>query len=145
MMQNYIRCELVRATRRYNDFVEREGYGVHLSNGDVIWMPKEDFEKQFFPLEANPDLKSAVSISKKMVEDFVKETEVITLGDKTTLVRVTLVNGFEILEASSCVDAENYSQEIGAKICLEKIRDKIWSYLGFILQTAVNGVEGGAK
>ena len=49
-------------------------------------------------------------------------------------------NGFEIVESSACVSAENYDEELGAEICLGKIRDKVWMLLGFLLQTAVNGV-----
>jgi hypothetical protein len=52
------------------------------------------------------------------------------------------VNGFEIVESSSCVDKENYSEELGVEICMEKIRDKIWMLLGFLLQTDVSGVKG---
>jgi len=56
-------------------------------------------------------------------------------------VRVTLVNGFEIIESSACVDKRNYLESIGAEICLEKIKDKIWFLLGFLLQTAVGGIK----
>ena len=62
-----------------------------------------------------------------------------TLGKKTTVVRAVLQNGFEIVESSSCVSPENYDEIVGRNICLEKIKDKIWTLLGFLLQTAVNG------
>ena len=75
-----------------------------------------------------------------MVDDFIKEVHVSTLGDKTTLVRAILVNGFEIVESTGCVDKANYSEDIGTEICLNKIKDKIWYLLGFLLQTAYNGV-----
>ncbi|UBL06826.1 hypothetical protein KLF33_15990 (plasmid) [Clostridium perfringens] len=75
-----------------------------------------------------------------MVDGFIKEVHVSTLGDKTTLVRAILVNGFEIVESTGCVDKVNYSEDIGAEICLNKIKDKIWYLLGFLLQTAYNGV-----
>ena len=29
---------------------------------------------------------------------------------------------------------------IGTKICMEKIKDKVWFLLGFLLQTGVNGL-----
>lgn len=54
--------------------------------------------------------------------------------------QVVLVNGFEIIESSACVDATNYSEEIGAECCMERIKDKIWYLLGFLLQTAYHGV-----
>ena len=75
-----------------------------------------------------------------MVEDFIRAVDVTTIGGKTTVVRAVLRNGFELVESSSCVSAENYDQELGASICLEKIRDKVWFLLGFLLQTAAHGI-----
>lgn len=48
--------------------------------------------------------------------------------------------GFELVESSACVDPRNYSEEIGQEACMEKIRDRIWNLLGFLLQTAWMGV-----
>ena len=120
---------------------EKEGYLVKYSDSYVSWSPKEVFEKAYLEVLDNPKLPSGVSIGYTMVDNFIKETHVSTIGDKTTLVRVVLVNGFEIIESSACVDKANYSEEIGAEVCLNKIKDKIWYLLGFLLQTAVGGVK----
>lgn len=118
------------------------GYRLKYPDGYESFCPKEVFEKSYLPLSVNEDLKtSAPSISQQMVDDFIAETEVITMGDKTTVVRATLRNGFTIVEASSCVSPENYDEKMGAEICLGHIKDKVWMLLGFLLQTAVNGVE----
>ena len=77
----------------------------------------------------------------KMVDDFILETWTQTMGDKTTVVRALLRNGFEIVESSACVSAENYDEKLGREICLGKIKDKVWFLLGFLLQTAVHGVK----
>ena len=63
------------------------------------------------------------------------------MGDKTTVVRAVLRNGFEIVESSACVSAENYDEALGAQICMEHIKDKVWMLLGFLLQTAVHGIK----
>ena len=76
-----------------------------------------------------------------MVDDFITEVHVTTLGEKTAVVRAVLVNGFEIVDASSFVSPENYSEELGKKICLERIKNKVWMLLGFLLQTGVSGVK----
>ena len=55
--------------------------------------------------------------------------------------RAVLKNGFEIVESSSCVSPENYDEAMGREICMEKIKDKVWMLLGFLLQTAANGVK----
>lgn len=118
------------------------GYKVIYPDGYESFCPKEVFEKSYLPLSVNEDLKTAApSISPQMVYDFIAETEVITMGGKTTVVRATLRNGFTIVEASSCVSPENYDEKMGADICLGHIKDKIWMLLGFLLQTAVGGVE----
>ena len=63
-----------------------------------------------------------------------------TIFGKTTIASAKLPNGFVIVESSSCVDPANYSEEMGAKICRERIKNKIWELLGFLLATAKNGI-----
>lgn len=119
-----------------------EGYRVRYPDGYESWSPKETFEKAYLPLNINEELgTSAPSIGAKMVDDFIAETWTTTLGDKTAVVRAVLRNGFEIVESSSCVSLENYDEDMGREICMEKIKDKVWMLLGFLLQTAVNGVK----
>ena len=120
---------------------EEPGYRVRYQDGYESWSPKDVFERAYLPLHVNPDLKTdRPSVSQKMVDEFITKTEVTTMGEKTTVVRAVLRNGFEIVESSSCVSPENYDEELGAEICLEKIRDKVWFLLGCLLQTAVYGI-----
>lgn len=120
----------------------REGYIVRYADGYESWSPKDVFERAYLPIEVNKNLKpDQPSVSQKMVDDFISEVHVTTLGEKTTVVRAVLVNGFEIVDASSCVSPENYSEELGKKICLERIKGKVWMLLGFLLQTGVSGVK----
>lgn len=153
-MKSYISTKLVKAkpmTRgEYNkhrgwDIPKNEnqydeGYLIQYPDGYISWCPKKQFEESNLKVDDNKNLPSGVSIGAKMVDDFIKEVHVSTIGDKTTLVRAILVNGFEIVESTGCVDKANYSEDIGAEICLNKIKDKIWYLLGFLLQTAYNGV-----
>lgn len=127
-MQKYIRIELVDNEIQLQAMLEDERLG--LIN-----------HKNILPIENNKKLPSGVSIGAQMVEDFIKEKHVSTIGDKTTLVRVILVNDFEIIESSACVDKSNYDEEMGAEICMKKVNDKIWMLLGFLLQTAYKGVK----
>ena len=118
-----------------------EGYKVRYPDGDESWSPKYVFEKAYLKMTVNPHLKTdKPSISQEMVDDFIVATEVTTMGDKCTVVRATLRNGFEIVESSACVSAENYDEKLGADICMEKIKDKVWFLLGFLLQTAAHGI-----
>lgn len=118
-----------------------EGYKVRYQDGYESFSPKDVFERAYLELTVNPELRTKKpSISQKMVDDFIVAKEVSTLGDKVTVVRATLRNGFELVESSACVSPENYDEEMGAKICMEKIKDKVWFLLGFLLQTGVNGL-----
>ena len=119
-----------------------DGYKVVYPDGYNSWSPADVFERAYLPLSINTRLNTdKPSIDQEMVDEFIAHTEVQTLGDKTTVVRAVLRNGFEIVESSSCVSKENYSEEIGAQICMKKIKDKVWFLLGFLLQTAVHGVK----
>lgn len=127
------------------DELAEDGYRVCYPDGYVSFSPKAVFEKAYMPLTVNGDLRTEEpSISQAMVDGFIAYHRVHTLGDRTTVVRAVLRNGFEIIEASSCVSAENYDEKLGAEICMGKIKDKVWMLLGFLLATAVNGVDGKA-
>lgn len=118
------------------------GYRVRYQDGYESWSPKDVFEAAYLRVVVNPYLRTtAPSISQQMVDDFIRETEVITMGGKTTVVRAVLRNGFEIVESSSCVSAENYDEKLGTKICMDHIKNKVWMLLGFLLQTAVHGIK----
>ena len=118
-----------------------DGYKVRYQDGYESFSPKDVFERAYLELTVNPELRTKKpSISQKMVDDFIVAKEVSTLGDKMTVVRATLRNGFELVESSACVSPKNYDEKLGAEICMEKIKDKVWFLLGFLLQTGVNGL-----
>ena len=122
------------------------GYRVRYADGYESWSPANVFERAYLKMTVNPHLKTdKPSISQEMVDDFIVAAEVTTMGDKCTVVRAVLRNGFEIVESSACVSAENYDEKLGADICMEKIKDKVWFLLGFPLQTAVHGVDGAEE
>lgn len=154
-MKKYIGTKLIEAepmTRgEYNEYrgwtipadenPADEGYLVRYSDSYVSWSPKEVFDKAYLVVDDNENLPSGVSIGQRMVDEFISYTETHTMGDRTTVVRCVLRNGFEIVESSSCVDPKNYSEQMGHDICMNKIKDKIWELLGFLLQTAWFGIQ----
>ena len=75
-----------------------------------------------------------------MGEECLSMKETMRLGERKTVVRCVLRKGVEIVESSACVDPKKYSEELGAEICMGKIKDKIWELLGFLLQTAWHGI-----
>jgi hypothetical protein len=131
---------IIEGEARSGSKVEK-GYTVRYADGYESWSPAAVFEKAYLPLSTNSNLKTGrPSISQEMVDNFIVETWTQTAGDKTTIVRALLRNGFELVEASSCVSPENYDEKMGRDICMRKIRDRVWYLLGFLLQTAVHGV-----
>ena len=76
------------------------------------------------------------SVTYKRIEEIMRNSDIIThrVFDKCTIVSCRLPNGFIIVESSTCVDPENYNEEIGINICLDKIEDRIWKLEAYRLQ-----------
>lgn len=115
----------------------KPGYVVIYADGYKSWSPKDVFEAAYFPIEKEN------SLTQNDIDSMIEEGEihVQTVGEKTTLVRVVLPTGFELVEASVFVDPANYSEQVGAEICMEKIKDRLWFLMGFALQWAHNGLK----
>lgn len=119
------------------DFPQRENPGekvflVEYSDGYISMCPKERFLEQAYEIKNN-------SITPELVKSFVKNVEVTTeriYGKLNTVLKYELVNGFTGVEATSCVDEKNYSEEIGKEILLNRLYDKVWFGLGFTLGMA---------
>lgn len=114
-----------------------EGYEITYPNDIKVWFDKNIIDKEFFILNENND---GSIIMQKDVENFIAKRTVQTIGEKTTLVQVTTITGFEQFNASSCVDPKHYSKELGEKYAMKYITNSLWQYLGFVLQWAKNGL-----
>lgn len=141
-MSKYVGCKMVEAEhcKAWKDMgvhkAGEDGYKVTYPDGYVSWSPKDVFEKAYMQVGDNN------TITQELVDKFIKEVHVSTVeGEAITIVRVKLINGFKMVEASACVDPANYDEKIGAEICMEKIKDKLWGLLGFVLQTAFKGLK----
>lgn len=150
-MKNYIGFKAVKAKpMTFGEFIrtvatvedgaeieneDNQGYKVVCSDGYASFSPKDVFEKAYMKVGDNN------TTTQELVDSFIADIDVVQLGNKTTVVKATLVNGFIIVESSSCVDANNFSMQVGTDICMERIKNKLWELLGFILQTAVRGIK----
>lgn len=81
----------------------------------------------------------APRITEEYIDAIMAESEfrIWTEFDKCTIASCQLPNGFVITESSACVSPENYNAEIGEKICMKKIKDKIWELEAYLLQEAL--------
>lgn len=112
-----------------------QGYKVIYEDGYTSWSPEDVFEKAYRKFGSDKN-----TVTQEDVDGFISKVEVIQLGDKTTVVKATLANGFILVESSSCVDVKNFDMKMGTDICLEKIKDKVWFLLGFLLQCGDSGL-----
>ena len=76
----------------------------------------------------------AGAITLEHLESLIAKKEFFTAGVKTTVCLLTLKNGFEIIGTSACVNAKDYSQEIGARFALQRAFDKLWELEGYYYQ-----------
>ncbi|QES88865.1 Gp49 family protein [Rhizosphaericola mali] len=84
------------------------------------------------------------TVTKEQVADNMQDVEVRTIQEfdkPVTHVTVRMKNGFTVRESTTCVDPTNYSEEIGAQICLERIKNQVWFLLGFLLQESLSEVK----
>lgn len=79
----------------------------------------------------------APTVTEDIIESIMKNSKFVvdTVFDKCTVVTCKLPNGFIIVESSACVSPENYDEEVGVNICLDKIENKIWELEGYRLQS----------
>ena len=114
-----------------------QGYEVTYSDGYKSWCPKDVFEASYFGLVKKND---GTKILKEDVEAFIGNVDVMTIGDKTTVVNAHTLTGFDMVRHSSCVDPKNYDQELGKKYAMEEVVNNLWAHLGFVLQWAKYGL-----
>jgi hypothetical protein len=143
MTQHYIGCKQVEAWEEERN--GEPGYAVKYPDGYISWSPQDVFESAYLPMGCKPGSDGSPvgnddTVTAAMVNAFIKSDVVTTLGEKTTVVIATLANGFELVESSSCVDPANYNEDVGAGICRERIRSRVWLLLGFALQWGRSGL-----
>jgi hypothetical protein len=135
MTKTYVGVKRVTAWPQEKD--GKAGYAVKYEDGYISWSPADVFERSYFRL--NDD--SGSSLTEFDITRFFESVESIKMGEKTTVAKATLINGFEMVEGSSCVDPANYNEDVGTKICVGKMRDKVWMLLGFVLQWGRSGIK----
>lgn len=92
--------------------------------------------EKYFAKAEEPTKRGRFEITEEYITSIIENSdfEVYTVFDKCTVVSCKLPNGFIITESSACVSPENYDEELGANICLDKIADKVWELEAYRLQ-----------
>lgn len=75
-------------------------------------------------------------ITEEYIADIMENSEfdVHTVFDKCTVVSCRLPNGFVITEYSACVNPDDYDEDMGVEICIDKIASKVWELEAYRLQ-----------
>ena len=133
-MQNYLGVKRVEAEPCEKD--GKDGYRIIYPDGYESWSPKKTFEAAYFPIAQEDRL------TKEDIDNFLSKSEISSYqGDpKTTVVRVLGPTGFVDWDTASCVNPENYNEDIGREIALDHITDRLWMMLGFVLQWGTYGL-----
>lgn len=128
-----------------NENYDEPGYFIKHPDDYVTWCPKKTFERNHMPI-AKGNTVTEEDVNAMIKQIHVDQITPNDLGSVVTITTVTLANGFTITESSTCVDPQHYSAEIGVDCCMERIKDKIWYLLGFLLSCGFNGFQkGGGK
>lgn len=69
-----------------------------------------------------------------LFDSYVENAEAYKLGQKTTVVILTLHNGFELVGTSACVNPADFNEEIGSHYALVDALDKLDGFAGFLRQ-----------
>lgn len=125
-----------------NHSLEEEGYEVTYPDGYKSWTPKYVADAAYYFLSENND---GTKVFKEDVENFIADVEVMTVGEKTTVVNAHTRSGFDIIRHSSCVDPKNYNEELGKQYAMEEVVNELWGHLGFVLQWAKYGINVGPE
>lgn len=78
----------------------------------------------------------ALAITEEYINEIMEHSEfdVHTVFDKCTVVTCRLPNGFVISDYATCVNPEDYDEDMGVDICSERIKNKIWELEAYRLQ-----------
>jgi hypothetical protein len=142
--KKFIGVKLIEAypCKRWNQEKNQddEGYAVRYPDGYESWSPKEVFESAYLSLGTDE-----TRITPAVIDSIIAEITVTKIDPKTALVKSEQVTGFTQYATAACVVPENYDEEIGKKIAMTEIRDRLWYAMGFVLQWARYGLKNTPK
>lgn len=126
-------CRLLFA-KEHEDFGNRYIIEKILDNEVIVLTPELILDDQ------DNVIQNDNTVKKEDIDTILSQTliDIEKYGDKTTILKATLPNGFVIVESSSCVDHKNFDMSIGKQICMKKLEDKIWELEGYKLQSELS-------
>lgn len=135
-MKTYIGVKRIQAEPQERN--GKPGYRViYEPDGYESWSPKDVFEAAYLPIKEHNKL------TDDDINNFINASEIHVekRGEKSTLVEIEFPTGWKDYEVSSCVNPENYNEELGKMYALQNIGHRLWKNLGFVLQWADHGLK----
>lgn len=71
-------------------------------------------------------------VTQQQIEGRIKDTAYDVI-ETTTICRIKLDNGYQVIGTSACVDPVNYDKAIGEKIAYDNAFRQLWPLFGFLL------------
>jgi hypothetical protein len=73
------------------------------------------------------------SIPESTVEEVILQSDIHVekTGHKTTVLHAILPNTFEVTVTSACNEPADYDKEVGRKICMRRLKDKVWELMAY--------------
>lgn len=75
----------------------------------------------------------------------VGSTTTVLPNGRTTIVQLTLDNGFTVEGSSAAVSAENFDKELGERLARQRAVDEVWRLLGFRLADRIMAVKAAGS
>ena len=110
--------------------IKRDFISFDCNDGYALTLPIVAVDTLFDKVQAT------TTVTKERIEEIMTKSNIVvdTVFGKCTVVSCRLPNGFVIVESSACVDPDNYDEDMGVEICLDRIENKIWELEGYRLQ-----------
>lgn len=70
-------------------------------------------------------------LTKEAIENLIVKKDFIIVGNKTTICTLTLVNKFEVVGQSACIDVANFDKELGEKFAYEQALEKLFEFQAY--------------
>lgn len=84
--------------------------------------------------DTNPLVEQLAGMDKIIFKEWAVSADFFRAGQKTTVCLVTLVNGFELVGTSACVDPSDFNEDMGKRLSLDDAIKQLHSHSAFVRQ-----------
>jgi len=97
---------------------------------ELIIQAKEGVAKRGVPSRPEP---TQPTVTMESIEARIEGVQVISHPPTSTIVVITMNNGFDVVGHSACVHPDNYDAEVGERIAYDNAFRQLWPLEGYLL------------